>query len=807
MRPDLDILEKIDAYLSGTMDGEMKAEFEKQIQSNSQLAGWVDTQKALRKAMDNVHLKQVAQKTYKNYKTWKGIKVAGISIGTVILGIAMFYTVQRFWSPFKKQLNEETLNISIPDCNDPSESCFTPGNMIPSQQFEISGETDTVIVGSQGLVLAIPGNSFTDETGKEIKGKITIELKEALDPATIMLSGLSTFSGDSLLQTAGMFYVQAYQDGKQLKLKEEGILAQIPTVEDKPGMLLFDGKENPDGSINWINPKPVETFLKTVDMNTLDFYPPGYVDKLEELKLDYSRKIFRDSLYLSFEQSANIVATLDVTTSIKDSAIFDNNDAYITNPINGKRLFNENCSRCHYVNNKKFVGPGLSNVRDRWDNEQNLIAFIKNNAKLRASGHKYANKLFDNFGGSLMPNFPITDNEAADILSYIDTYSSYIDTSNIVIDSANVFTGISPSKVMAFWNKNYQNTYLATREFEQRMPYIHQTCNNAVLDVYVKNIDKKLYQVDSIAYSLSGNPKFLEFAALRQGNVEHYNVKYNLLQAFYERQSTLFQESALRTNQLFFSKHKELDRQAMMKQWQQQTNEMSREASMFYEEFTTNLNEAYRQLGYDKRPNIRVGGGSGVIASVTSLGWKNVDQYVSESVMNRTTLDYTDPDGNKAVIRYEEMKVSVADYTQFDQLFVFLVPDQLSSYMRIKGESGTYKESLNELLTYDLAVIGYKDKQVSLYISEGVKPADQGTITLKQMPLKDATDLLGKLNNFRAVMQIRDVMDYVEFEYEDQQRREFVKMIKQMREELMPVVYPCSDDMLLTDTTMVLPMN
>lgn len=90
------------------------------------------------------------------------------------------------------------------------------------------------------------------------------------------------------------------------------------------------------------------------------------------------------------------------------------------NVENGKKLFKANCARCHYITDKKFVGPGLKDVRSRWDSEENLYAWIKNNADLRASGHKYANQIFEEYSGSLMPNFPLSDEEVGDILAYVD---------------------------------------------------------------------------------------------------------------------------------------------------------------------------------------------------------------------------------------------------------------------------------------------------------------------------------------------------------------------------------------------------
>lgn len=90
------------------------------------------------------------------------------------------------------------------------------------------------------------------------------------------------------------------------------------------------------------------------------------------------------------------------------------------NPDNGKTLFKKECAKCHYITDKKFIGPGLAGVEGRWSSKDNLYAWIKNSSAFLKTGDKYANDLFTAFGGSVMPAFPQLDNQAIDdILAYI----------------------------------------------------------------------------------------------------------------------------------------------------------------------------------------------------------------------------------------------------------------------------------------------------------------------------------------------------------------------------------------------------
>jgi len=81
------------------------------------------------------------------------------------------------------------------------------------------------------------------------------------------------------------------------------------------------------------------------------------------------------------------------------------------------KLFKGNCASCHKPSDQKLVGPGLLNVRDRWPDEQKLIAWVRNSQEFLKTGDAYANKLFKEYGGSIMPGVSWTDEE---IIAVID---------------------------------------------------------------------------------------------------------------------------------------------------------------------------------------------------------------------------------------------------------------------------------------------------------------------------------------------------------------------------------------------------
>ena len=92
-------------------------------------------------------------------------------------------------------------------------------------------------------------------------------------------------------------------------------------------------------------------------------------------------------------------------------------------PAKGKSLFNANCAACHQLD-KKMTGPALRNIEARLADEQGLdrewiFAWIRNSAGVIKSGDAYANKIFNEFGGTAMTPFPqLSDEDLSNILAY-----------------------------------------------------------------------------------------------------------------------------------------------------------------------------------------------------------------------------------------------------------------------------------------------------------------------------------------------------------------------------------------------------
>ncbi len=90
----------------------------------------------------------------------------------------------------------------------------------------------------------------------------------------------------------------------------------------------------------------------------------------------------------------------------------------------GEKLFKQNCSACHKVN-EPLVGPALKGVQERWAGKEELLyEWIKNPAKVKDMGDPYVDKLLAEWmpKGGLMAAQLVSNEEIDAILSYVETW-------------------------------------------------------------------------------------------------------------------------------------------------------------------------------------------------------------------------------------------------------------------------------------------------------------------------------------------------------------------------------------------------
>jgi mono/diheme cytochrome c family protein len=141
--------------------------------------------------------------------------------------------------------------LGIFACNHEQNPGFLKTNNIRTQLFKIDPAKPNTIKGARGGIFKIPAGAFD---GTE---PVIIELKEIYSPIEILASGLTTESNGELLESGGMFYINAKRNGDEIKLKKS-IEGSIPSENINPNMQLFKGEEKKDGNVNWIEPEPLK---------------------------------------------------------------------------------------------------------------------------------------------------------------------------------------------------------------------------------------------------------------------------------------------------------------------------------------------------------------------------------------------------------------------------------------------------------------------------------------------------------------------------------------------------------------------
>ncbi len=391
---------------------------------------------------------------------------------------------------------------------------------------------------------------------------------------------------------------------------------------------------------------------------------------------------------------------------------------------------------------------------------------------------------------------------------------------------------IQPSKVFAFWNNDFNNTNLATHEFEARMKYIHSTCNMEILNLYLNNLDKELWRVDEMACNLCSNDQernvFEDFATKRDGRVWTTDSTIAALNATLKQKEKAFKTKAeiafavlqQELNELYRQRNKmnaeeELRIQnAMNEQFSLATQKLYEEMnlkSVPYNLFASTSSVHSATIGSgrvfqnytDGKSSIYNAYKSAVQASkrnnlkVTRTGWHNIDALFdpiadafgrlggksSKSANRNTGSDfyYDSPELNT-------IEVFVKNHTMYDKVFVYLIPKNTSNFIRLKQNDKVFSGKYLEELDYDLVVIAHHGDLIYADIEKNMKG---GKHTFSALLPRFDDDLKQML------------ADYYQMLNDDTRNEKQLKVIEveiekhaaddKMRRALEPIVFPCRE--------------
>lgn len=708
----------IDQYLAGELNEEDTRVFEERLESNPELKAELELQKSVQEGAKRSAQRQTVRKIGKKYHLNQFLKWSGLTLGiTALITTITIYSLNSSADeklpPLEQEFIEQLDKSAMIDD-------------LKTQYFQISEEGD-VVLSKDGVLLSVPKNAFL-LNGKPYSGKTIVQFQEAAKGIDIIKSGLSTMSGDKLLETQGMFGVQGFTEkGEPLEFNPEvGVYVQLPTNENGKNMQLFDGVKQSNGVIDWQNPVPLEKIPVPVDMGELDFYPAEYEPYLDAAKWKKSKKS-RDSLYLSFENYFaidTIGIALESIGGIPYRKITREERDY---------LYGDNRPIDKIMTEKEAYRLAQWTEGPNWESDFNRF---------------------------MRDTIFISQDE---------------------IESAPPF--ILPSSVLAFWKPKFNNTNLATREFERRMRVIHETCDNAVLAKYLKNLNKPISTTDREVVAM-GYSEFERFAAENVGALNPDNPHLKGLQAFYEKGISALKKRAKREREEELKRQNKWDAKMNDERIKEQNRTADRNATALDEEYKFNLKNVKKQLGNTTGFTLKHGGGT----------IKNVDAYVMEATIARKTTVITDPyTGKTAKITYNDFSFTVPNSEKYIKLYAYIFPHQLNSYQRIEGKKGNFNYPLNDDILYDMGIVGITEDGYEYFQKQTFKGGELGEITMRTVTESQLEASIQQLNKKRISkpMKIQEELDWLIDERTDYKEQKMRKEMNVFRAELACRISTC----------------
>ncbi len=841
------ITKLIDQYLSGTLAGEDKIAFEKELAQSAELRQEVELQQSIMDAAARASQRREVKDAAKRFRRKNLLRNGGISalIAIVVASTMLFFTNTDKEKEAHSTDEMAPISAETKDKLDRNQDF----DNIPIQYFQIPSQ-GTVHLSEQGVLISVPEAAFL-KNGKPYVGNVILQYQEAIRGVDIIKSGLSTMTGNELLETQGMFSVTGYtEDGEALHFNPEvGVYLQAPVDDCVSGMQLYDGEKREDGSIDWVNPEPLSKIPIQAKMSDLDFYPKGYEDHLDQEKWNRDKKN-RDSLYLSLEHAMDLNAIInevayssqpigpseeEVVTLEKEMGAVYSDTPRKRDPVAGidqaiiwsfsrERIESDvweikavgNIAEGYHisamddedefrrtqlkiVDSKNLTileGPTCSSpvrtIRMETKTVRGYTGEVTISAKVKIKSRKQirvpVRAIFKLAAKDMEYSRAVRGGDMSLWETREERISRYESLANIEMRGSYIL----PSNVMAFWKPAFNNTILSTREFERRMQVIHGTCDNELLELYTKNLHKPMVEIDREAARM-GYPEFSDFAMENVGAVELNDPHLALLNEFYEKTTEILRKDA---------KIRVTSKEARLKQWNNivnEQNEKDRERTrQRNQQFASNMSNFTRenlkkQYGKTQGFKIRKGNNNAptVRKNIDALrpyaGYPLVDRVAS---MNKT-LEVT---VIRKKIKYNDLKVRVAEFDKFEDVYLYLYADEVNSYQRIDPDStGAFECLLQDKITYAIGIVGITSEGFFYFDHDFLTGGNLGRVRLESISEEDLDLRIQKMNAERlsGSSSVSEELGWLRTKRKLYKEQQLYKEMIEFRRELKGVIFPC----------------
>lgn len=152
------------------------------------------------------------------------------------------------YNPINSNMDEEqkTVNrrVEVSFISDPLLSV-----KVPVQSFSIDTRKEQVIKCKQGTEVVIPAGAFSQPN-------VNIQVTEYYNPSEIFAANLSTKCNNTPIETAGMIYITAEANGKNVEPDKE-LQYKFPRSNKSQDFRFFSGVRDSSYNMNWVLPQQI----------------------------------------------------------------------------------------------------------------------------------------------------------------------------------------------------------------------------------------------------------------------------------------------------------------------------------------------------------------------------------------------------------------------------------------------------------------------------------------------------------------------------------------------------------------------
>jgi hypothetical protein len=174
----------------------------------------------------------------------------------------------------------------------------------------------------------------------------------------------------------------------------------------------------------------------------------------------------------------------------------------------------------------------------------------------------------------------------------VDSATSTVHNEEVAVESGVVNCGIEPSMIKGIWNRKYQGTLLATKEFEDRLQIMYGLCDVAVFELYRKNLNEPMWKLDSMAAQMTSgevSKRFRKFSEERKGGIAVSSKAQRKLNNFFEKSARAQFLASMRALKTLLEENYEADVESMEHHRDHAHHEGERKAKNFQAEYDKNL--------------------------------------------------------------------------------------------------------------------------------------------------------------------------------------------------------------------------